>query len=449
MRNRILQVAALLFMALTLAACAGLRPASNPPDAPAGSPSASARPSASPTAAGASASASPGFAETAPSAPSPSGTFGGEDGGTTGEPPPPEKAPAATEAKLVAVGDVMVHSPQLPAYYDASTDAYDFTPWFREVKPLLSSGDWTIANLETPLAGADLNYSGYPRFNAPEELADALVDAGVQIVSTANNHTLDRGFAGLMRTLQNVRQAGLIPVGTAESAWASRQPVIVERNGIRLGFLSYTYGTNGIPIPKDKPYAVNLISEEAIAEGIDKLRAEGADAIAVSLHFGNEYQRQPSDEQRSIARAAIEAGADIVLGSHPHVVQPYETIEVPDASRADGTRRGLIVYSMGNFISNQTGDWKDVGVIMEISLKKTKAPDGTAVTELNGVIATPTWVLIRKTGKQQLKTYTIVPLEQTLAAKSTKRWSAAEYARMEQLLTGIRKLLPAAGDEAG
>lgn len=362
--------------------------------------------------------------------------------GETGEANPDaaqrEEASETSEATLMAVGDIMVHAPQLPGYYNASTKTYDFTPWFREVKPLFSAGDWVVGNLETPLAGGDLKYSGYPRFNAPAELATALADAGFDIVTTANNHTLDRGFVGLTRTLGNVRDAGLIPVGTAASAWQAKQTVIVERRGIRLGFLAYTYGTNGIAVPKDKPYAVNLISLPAIAADIKRLREEGADAVSVSLHFGTEYERQPNAEQRSIARAVIESGADIVLGSHPHVVQPYETIEVPDPTRAGGTRRGLIVYSMGNFISNQTGDWKDVGVIMQIRLRKSAA-GGKTVTTVDKVSATPTWVLIRK--QNRFKTYTIVPLPQTLAARDSKRWTAAEYAEMEKLLKGINRHL--------
>jgi len=339
----------------------------------------------------------------------------------------------------VAVGDIMSHAPQLPGYYDAATKRYDFTPWFRLVKPILKQGDWVVGNLETPLAGADLIYSGYPRFNAPNELADALKDAGFGILTTANNHTLDRGYAGLSRTLALLRKKGLVPVGTSVSKYDSQRLTIVEKNGIRLGFLAYTYGTNGIPIPKSHPYAVNLIDLPKITDDIRRLRTAGADAVVVSLHFGTEYQLMPNDSQKTIARSVIAAGADIVLGSHPHVVQPYETVEVPDPSAPDGVRRGFVIYSMGNFVSNQHGNWKDVGVIVSLKLTKTTAPDGSSRTVWSDVRTSPTWVRIGQQGKNN--TYTIYPLAQTLAARDDPDLTAADYKRMAGYLQGVTERL--------
>lgn len=356
-----------------------------------------------------------------------------------------EKPPIQTEASLVAVGDIMVHSPQLPGYYDASADTYDFSPWFKLVKPILKQGDWVFGNLETPLAGEDLKYSGYPRFNAPTELAGTLQDTGFQILSTANNHTLDRGFVGLTRTLHNLRDNGLVPVGTNESTTDAKRLVIEERNGIKLGFLAYTYSTNGIPIPKDHPYAVNMIDVPAMTEDIAKLRQAGADAIVVSVHDGIEYQRMPNDSQRSVAKQLIEAGADIILGSHPHVVQPYETIEVQDPLRPDGVRRGFVIYSLGNFISNQKDDWKDVGVILQLKLTKTTDSNGKSWTEWSDVQTTPTYVITRMIAKN--KHYTIVPLSVALANRSSKTWTEAEYSKMNELLEGITHHLQSlAGD---
>lgn len=350
-----------------------------------------------------------------------------------------EKPPARTEASLVAVGDIMVHAPQLPGYYDEKTGIYDFSPWFAKVKPLLSQGDWVFGNLETPIAGADLMYSGYPRFNAPPELADALKDAGFQILSTANNHTLDRGYVGLARTLNNLRDTGLVPVGTNISKTDAKRIVIEERNGIKLGFLAYTYGTNGIPIPKDHPYAVNLIDVPTIASDIANVRKAGADAVVVSLHFGIEYQRMPNDSQIDIAKQVIAAGADIILGSHPHVVQPYDTIEVPDPSRPDGVRRGFVVYSFGNFISNQHDNWKDVGVILKLKLTKTTNPDGTSRTEWSDVQTTPTYVYIRQTG--QTKRYEVIPMAAALANRASKTYPVTLYDKMNGLLSGISQHL--------
>jgi len=355
-------------------------------------------------------------------------------------PTPTPALPLEFEATLLAIGDIMVHSPQLPAYHDADSDRYDFTEWFARVAPIFHEGDWVVGNLETPLAGADLKYSGYPRFNAPAELADALRDAGVQLVSTANNHSMDRGFAGIQRTLDHVRQSGIVPYGTAASEEEAERLVTAERGGIRMGFLAYTYGTNGIPIPVDKPFAVSLIDTDRMAREIGRLRAAGVDVVTVSLHFGAEYQRLPNDEQQRIVRSAIGAGADIILGSHPHVVQPYDIVKVAAADSALGEERsGVVIYSLGNFISNQTGNWKDVGLIFGVHLKKIQQPDGSSATTWERISLVPTWVHIAGQGRN--RHYTVLPLRETLEARDDPTLKDADYASMQKMLDGIEQHL--------
>ena len=352
--------------------------------------------------------------------------------------PPPE--PTRREATLIAVGDIMVHTPQLPAYYDAITKRYSFEPWFEQVKPIFQSGDWVFGNVETPLAGQALKYTGYPRFNAPAELAAALVDAGFDVVSTANNHTMDRGFPGVVRTLENVRKSGLIPVGTAVDADDAERLTIVEREGIRMGFVAYTYGTNGIPIPEDKAFSVNLIDSEKIAEKIAALRSAGADVVTVSLHFGLEYHRLPSKQQVQLAHKLIASGADIVLGSHPHVVQPLERVSIPASESMDGVARsGVVIYSLGNFISNQTGDWKDVGLILKVKIGKTELANGTSVIALKQVETIPTWVHIETIRKQRY--YTIIPLEHALQSRNDPKLTVKDYAAMQRTLDAMKKHL--------
>lgn len=349
------------------------------------------------------------------------------------EPEEPEPAPYSVEAKLVAVGDIMMHSPQIPAAYDASTGTYSFDTYFAALK-LLLAGDWVIANLETPIAGEELRgFTGYPEFNAPEALADALVDAGFNIVSTANNHSLDRREQGVLNTLANLKASGLEAVGTADSAEAAERILIMEKNEIRMAFLAYTYGTNGIPIPEGKDYLVNLIDEEKIKSDIAKARQHGADVVTVSMHFGYEYHRQPNDEQKTLSRNLIEAGADIILGSHPHVVQPYEFIEV---TGTDGIpRKGVVFYSLGNFISNQgpdqgTAKYTDVGVIFSVDVIK-HFPEGTI--ELGEVHTVPTWVnKYHENGKRQ---YRILPIEDVLAARNDPILTDQQY----ELLDGYYK----------
>jgi poly-gamma-glutamate capsule biosynthesis protein CapA/YwtB (metallophosphatase superfamily) len=302
----------------------------------------------------------------------------------------PSEPPPAAEATLVAVGDIMMHRPQLPGAYNPETQTYDFRGFFQSVRSILVDANWTFGNLETPIAGDERGFRGYPLFNAPVALAEALADAGFDVLSTANNHSLDQGFTGLVHTLETLHSYGIQPIGTAAESAAATDIFISEQNGIKQAFLAYTYGTNGIPIPADKPYAVNLIQEERIAEDISKARALGADFVTVSLHFGNEYQRQPSEQQQTLARFCIDAGADLVLGHHPHVVQPYERYAT---TQADGSiREGVIIYSLGNFISNQFGQYKEFGLIFKVLLRKTYSLNGDSQTIIANVEAIPTWV---------------------------------------------------------
>ena len=357
-------------------------------------------------------------------------------------PPEPEPVPPgspgsglAAEGLLVAVGDIMMHMPQLPAYFDPESKRYDFTPYFAEVKPLIEDADWAMANLETTLS-ENGDYSGYPRFSSPRELAAALKEAGFDIVTTANNHALDRGVPGVKRTLGFLEEQGLVTRGTARSAEEAAGTVIVEQNHIRVGLLAYTYGTNGIPIPADMPWLVDLIDEERMVQDIAALREAGADFIVIALHFGTEYQTEPSDEQKRLARRLIAAGADLIAGSHPHVIQPYEVVDAQDESGA--ARQGVIIYSMGNFISNQRGDTKDYGALYRIRLRKEEGI--TRMTEVEPVI---TWVHRYKAeGRNH---YRILPVERVLEERNDPLLTAADYAQMEKNLDTLRKRLAAMG----
>ncbi|MFC4101037.1 CapA family protein [Paenibacillus xanthanilyticus] len=333
---------------------------------------------------------------------------------------PTEPIAPPTNATWVAAGDVMMHMPQLPAYYDAKTKRYDFSPYFESVRAIISEGDWSLANLETPIAGKALGYSGFPMFNAPTELAEALREAGFTIVTNANNHSLDRGAEGISRTLAALEAQQLVTKGTYRSKAEAEKLTIVEKKGIRMGLLAYTYGTNGIPLPDAMPYAVDLIDEQKMLGDIAKLKEAGADFITVALHFGTEYQTSPSDEQMKLARKLIAHGADIIAGAHPHVVQPYEMVEVTEQ---DGTiRKGLVIYSMGNFISNQRGGTKDYGLLMKVGIRKDHATGKTTIQEVEPI---PTWVYRYKTGK--VNHYRIVPLGETIAERSIPDLSRAEY----------------------
>lgn len=334
--------------------------------------------------------------------------------------PTPTPEPVYADAVWMAVGDVMMHTPQLPGAFDKKTNRYNFNPFFAEVKPILEQGDWVIANLETPMGGAEFGYSGYPQFNAPAELGEALKAAGFNLITNANNHSLDQGESGILRTIENLKALDIPFKGTASTQEEADSMVLSEKNGIVMGLLAYTYGTNGIAAPEGKPYLVSLIDEKKIKADIVRLRDAGADFITVSLHFGTEYQIAPNEEQKRLARSLVAAGADIIAGSHPHVVQPYEVVETTDEN--GHAKKGLIIYSMGNFISNQRGDSKDYGVIFKVNVRKNMTDGSVDFTEIESI---PTWVHRYK--PDQAYRYRVLPVEDTIAASNDALLTKADY----------------------
>lgn len=287
---------------------------------------------------------------------------------------------------IAAAGDVMMHDGQIWAGYDDVADTFDYSEFFHVVKDEISSADLAMADLETTLAGKEQKYTGYPMFNSPDELADALKDAGFDVIITSNNHSLDRGAKGALRTLKVLKERGLSTIGTYESEEDRQQILIKDINNMKVAFLSYTYGTNGIPIPSDRPYLVNLIDEDVILEDLARAR-ELADAVIVYLHFGNEYQRTPSKEQRNLAHLVLKNGANIIVASHPHVIQPGEWMEVEES---DGEIvKKYTAYSMGNFISAQRFPHTEEGLIVKFTLEKDLERNKVYLTDVKEI---DTWV---------------------------------------------------------
>lgn len=297
---------------------------------------------------------------------------------------------------LGAIGDILIHD---TVYKDARVkNGYDFKPILQNVRPLLSQPDLLLANLETIVGGEKIGLSSYPRFNSPHEVADALKDAGVDIVSTSNNHCLDKGERGLIASLDYLDKINLPHVGTYRSQEERQTLTILEKNGIKVAYLAYTYGTNGIPVPKGKEYMVNLIDQKKMKEEIDRARNQ-ADVVVMSIHWGIEYQRHPSNEQRKLGQYLIDSGVDIIFGHHPHVLQPVEWVKAKDG------RNGLIVYSLGNFLSGQKWDYKDIGGMVTIDVTKTINENGTKI-ELSNPRFFPTYVSSRFS-----RNYKVVPLQ--------------------------------------
>lgn len=243
---------------------------------------------------------------------------------------------------ILIAGDFMQHGPQIKAALQ-NDSSYNYDECFASVKPVIEKADVAIGNLEVTLGGKP--YAGYPQFRAPDEYLQAIVDAGIDVIVTANNHCLDSGKHGLERTIMMMDAAGVPHLGTYvdEIERDKNYPFILDCNGIRVAILNFTYGTNGLSV--EKPNIVNMMDTVAIAEDLIKTCEMNPDVIIAIPHWGIEYQTLPSEEQRMMANWLIDNGVDHVIGGHPHVAQPMELLN-------DG--RNFVAYSLGNFISNQS-----------------------------------------------------------------------------------------------
>ena len=273
---------------------------------------------------------------------------------------------------LAAIGDVMCHNTQYKDAYNSSTDSYDFSYVFEDIQTYIQSADISIGSLETTFAGKDRGYSNYPTFNSPEQLAYDLSEMGLDVLSTAGNHALDKGFSGLSNTLDVLDDANISHSGTYRSQEDRDSALIKDVKGVKVAILSYTYGTNGIPVPSDKEFCVNLIDKDLIKKDIENAKSQNADVIISCMHWGIEYQTTPNDEQEDLANFLFENGVDIILGNHPHVLQPMEKRSV---TLADGTVKDcFVVYALGNFICDQNSENTRNSIILNLDI--TKNPDG-------------------------------------------------------------------------
>lgn len=269
-------------------------------------------------------------------------------------------------ATFTAVGDILLHG----RVYGGTNkkNNFQFEEQLNGVKALLGKTDITMANLETPIAGTEFGLSSFPKFNGPKEIAKVLKNMGVDIVTLANNHVLDQGEEGLLKTIENLDEVGLVYDGAYKNLKDNETLRIFNVNGLKVCFISYTSGTNGIRLPEGKEYLVNTFIHASLlrlTRMLRKIKREGiADAIIVNLHFGEEYHLHPTYKQREQVRSIADAGANVIIGHHPHVLQPPEWIET-----SLGTKT-FVAYSMGNFFSGQDGLYRQVGATLSLKLNK-------------------------------------------------------------------------------
>lgn len=303
--------------------------------------------------------------------------------------------------KLLFAGDVMGHGPQITSAQIVKNESYDYEPCFQYLSTIIESADLAIANLEVTLPGKP-PYQGYPQFRSPDELAKALRLAGFDMMVTSNNHSNDAGKDGLIETINTLQEYGFYQTGTFKNQEEKDlfYPLIVYKDSFKLAFLNYTYDTNGLPTAA--PTIVNLIEESQIEKDLTIAKAMNPDAIIVLMHWGLEYQLTESKAQRDLAKNIFNWGADLIIGSHPHVIQP---IKAYDLIQKDSTmKKGLITYSLGNFISNQNKPNTDGGLIFEIDLHKNLKTNQTSLGEHNYI---PVWRYIHKDQTGKATYYTI------------------------------------------
>lgn len=332
------------------------------------------------------------------------------------------EADSLSVIKLAFVGDIMCHTPQID-YAKVGSDSFDFKPVFCEVKNFLSTPDFTFGNLETVIIGNENGFSGYPLFSSPKELLIGLKDSGFDFLFTSNNHSIDKGAEGVFKTLDNLRSENILSTGTFYSQKDRDSIRVIDIKGIKLGILSYTYGLNGNYLPKDSKYIVNVIDTNLIKADIEKVKQLNYDALIIYYHFGDEYSRKPSPFQKEIAAKSFEWGADIIIASHPHVIQQMEFFEKKNGK----LKKGLIAYSLGNFISNQRHRYTDSGVILNLDLMKNTKNDSLWI---NDVSIIPTWVYKGKTEKRN--EFVILPSDTTVSGKLPEYLTPADKQKMFQ-----------------
>lgn len=305
--------------------------------------------------------------------------------------------------KLVFVGDIMGHDSQIASAEVEKNTLYNYSPCFEYIEPILKNADLAIGNLELTLPGKP-PYKGYPRFRSPNNLALDLRYAGFDMLVTANNHSNDAGKEGVLNTIATLDEYNFYHTGTFpnEQLRKAYYPLLVYKNGFRLVFLNYTYGTNGLP--NKPPTIVNLIDEEQIEKDMAIARQLQGDAIIVIMHWGNEYQLNESTEQQELAQKLQNWGADVIIGAHPHVVQP---IKNSTRRLSNGqTKNTVIAYSLGNFISGQRKTNTDGGLMFELELVKDRQTQETSISDHAFI---PVWRYIQK-DEQGKKTFRVIPI---------------------------------------
>lgn len=360
---------------------------------------------------------------------------GTDPSGDLTENPSPAK-PEYVDITIASVGDILIHNTLYYAAYDPSTRSYDFTDQFKYIKPYLEDADVTVANLETVLAGPEKGYASYPKFNTPDPIVDALKDAGVDILTAANNHRMDQGVPGFYRTIKVVRNKGLDIIGV-KAEEKEKTYVLKELKGVKTAFLNFGYSyplrdgslsINGLILPVNMSGLMDTFdpqdrdkSMQVLEKKIAEAKRDGAEIIVVFMHWGDEYHRLPNDFQKEMASKMAALGVDAIFGGHPHVLQPAVYLTSPEGNRVP------VFYSQGNFISDQRKEtvddvYTEQGMIAKVTFRvprPARQGDGSAGpgdgSVVRGAEAIPTWV--NKKSINNRFVYEVIPAQEALTSK--------------------------------
>jgi poly-gamma-glutamate synthesis protein (capsule biosynthesis protein) len=367
----------------------------------------------------------------------------------------PRPAPVVKPAtiRLTAVGDIMVHGHQLKSAYRASCKCYKWDTPFSTIAPLFRKSDIVLGNLETTFPGPKGGYGGFPNFGVPDSLAVSLKKAGFSLLTNANNHIYDKETAGLVRTVNTLKRVGLGHAGAYRSVREARTAPhfqMLTRKGIKVAVLSFTSHINHprnayrrLRFDNQKAYPrvrVDFVDTDAIKKHVGLARKAGADVVVVYHHFGEEYKHVPSVRQKRVVTATIQAGADVVLGAHPHVVQPVRAFVAKDALGRSGPR--VVAYSLGNLISNMRKGYTAGGIAVHVTITRSITKKGKPVVRVTGADVSHLWVYRKRNPKRKWRTFYILPVNDYLSNQRTPKlgkWDLAAMKRFHRHTTALLK----------
>ena len=337
---------------------------------------------------------------------------------------------------LTAIGDTLCHNTQYWDAYNKETKEYDFSYVYDDIKRYTKNSDITIGSLETTFAGEDRGYSNYPTFNTPDSLALALKNIGVDIISLAGNHALDYGYTGLCRTIDVLDSYDIAHLGTYKSSEDQEKILIKNVKGVNIAFINYTYGTNGIPVPTSKEYCINLIDKDLIKKQIDQAKEKNVDMIVACMHWGTEYRLTANSEQTELADFLFNNGVDVIIGNHPHVLEPMEKKKI---TLNDGTEKEVfVVYALGNFTADQRDEITRDSAILNLNITK----NNNGKISINHVEYIP--IYMYKNPNANMHKFKILDINKTISNYESgidKTISTSTYNNLKIQLEKIKSIL--------